>query len=278
MAELTDGETSPPARKAAVNTPDPLEGAKLKIERANSHIPEVNTLLDFLLAPESREVTSEIDPAKGEIRHKIRLIKQPPVMVGVACGEILYGLRSALDHLVTATATKRGIVIIEKTGFPIEETREKFEVALRNRKIAERFPALAAVLKELKPYKGGGYDGFLWWLHWLNGVEKHKIIVPMVGTHVGFKFDLVLKALPGFDASRDLVLKAPKTWNYLDKEPITVFVHPLHTEIQGEMDLDFNVTFRDVDTPHPWGMVDTLQKFVDLTRAIVAIFEERFFK
>ena len=31
-----------------------------------------------------------------------------------------------------------------------------------------------------------------------------------------------------FDKTRDHVYKVPKTWRYLDKEPITLFVHPLH--------------------------------------------------
>ncbi len=122
---------------------DPLEGVKLKIERANSHIPEINRLLDYLAASDSYEIFTEVDAAKGEIRRKIRFIKQPPTEVGVVCGEVLYGLRSALDHLVTATATRRNVVVIEKTGFPIEETREKFELALKNRKIQQRLPALA---------------------------------------------------------------------------------------------------------------------------------------
>jgi hypothetical protein len=205
---------------------DPLEGVKLKIERANSHIhiPEINSHLDFLMASDSHEIITEIDAAKGEIRRKFRLIKQPPLQVGVVCGEILDGLRSALDHLITATATRRGMIVIENTAFPIEETREKFEAALRKRKIEERLPTLATTLQELQPYKGGGFDGFLWWLHWLNGMEKHKIIVPMVGTHVGFKYDFVLKALPGFDTTKDHILKMPKTWRYLDKEPIILFV------------------------------------------------------
>lgn len=108
--------------------------------------------------------------------------------------------------------------------------------------------------------------------------RKHKIIVPMVGTHVGWKYDLLLKALPGFDKSKDFVIKAPRRWQFLEKEPITLFVHPITTEISGNMDLQFNVAFRDIETPHPWGMVDALQKFVDLTRGIVTIFEDRFFK
>src|ERR1035438_6385669 len=109
-------------------------------------------------------------------------------------------------------------------------------------------------------------------------MEKHKVIVPMVGTHVGWKYEFVLKALPGFDSSREHALKFPKTWQYLDEESITLFVHPLNTEIEGEMNLNLNVTFRDIETPHPWGMVDTLQKFVDLTRDILATFEEQFFR
>ena len=100
---------------------DSLRGVKLKIERANSHIPEVNTLLDFLLAPDSHEVTREVDTAKGEIRHKIRLIKQPPVMVGVVCGEILYGLRCpARTATRNPSLSRSGRRIVPSNGTPIQ--------------------------------------------------------------------------------------------------------------------------------------------------------------
>jgi len=231
---------------------DPLEGVKLKVERANSHIQEVNNLINFLTAPDGYEIITEIDSAKGEKTIKIRLLKEPPVGIGVICGEILYGLRSALDHLVTATATRGDVVMIQNTGFPIEETQEKFEAAVKNRKIKQRLPELADVLNSLQPYKGGGYEGFLWWLHWLNGMEKHKIIVAMVGTHVGWHYDFILKPLPGFDSTKDHVIKVPKKWQLLEKEPVTLFVHPATTEIHGNMDLQLNVAFRDIETPHPW--------------------------
>lgn len=134
---------------------DALEGIRLKIERANAHIIEVSWLIDEFLAPDPYEYFSEIDTERGITRFKLRPLEEPPAIISVVCGEVLYSLRSALDHLVTAAATRRGVTIIKRTRFPIEETREKFEATLRDRKIEQRLPALAAVIKEFEPYKGG---------------------------------------------------------------------------------------------------------------------------
>jgi hypothetical protein len=135
----------------------------------------VSNLIDAYLAPDPYETFTDIDPIQRQQRIKIRANQKPPLTIAVICGEILYGLRSALDHLVTAIATRRGITMIERTGFPIELTRKEFETALRQRKIDKRLPALADALKRLEPYEGGAGD-LLWWLHWLNGMEKHKIL------------------------------------------------------------------------------------------------------
>ena len=254
---------------------DPLCGGKLKIERANAHIREVSALIDSYLAPDPYERFIEVDAVNGVKRNKIRSTEQPPAEISVISGEVLYLLRSALDHLVTSVATRRRVVVIERTGFPIERTRQKFGTTLAQRKIEQRLPELASALRTLEPYEGGKGE-LLWWLHWLNGMEKHQIVVTLAGANVAFELKGQLNFLPGFDRTRDLVYQAPKRWQRLD-EDATFLVHPITTEFQGEMGLDMNVVFGDIERPEPYTVTDTLQHMSDFTRDIVSAFERLFF-
>jgi hypothetical protein len=255
---------------------DLLEGVRLKIERANAHIRESSALIDAYLAPNPYEAFIEVDTVNRVKRIKLRLTKQPPAKIAVICGEVLYSLRSALDHLVTAVATRRNVVVIKRTGFPIERTREEFETALAQRKIEQRLPALAKALSDLQPYEGGTGD-LLWWLHWLNGREKHQIIVTLAGANVGLNVKGQLNFLPEFDRTRDQVYQAPKRWQRLDKDAL-LLVHPIDTEFEGEIGADMNVVFGDIERPEPHAVTDTLQNMSDLTRGIIDAFEALFFR
>jgi len=254
---------------------DPLRGVKLKIERANAHIREVSALIDTYLSPDPYERFFEVDPVNGEKHIKLRATEQPPEEIAVISGEVMYLLRSALDHLVTSIATRREIVVISRTGFPIERTRKEFESALKQRKIQQRLPALAAALRMLEPYEGGK-DDILWWLHWLNGMEKHQILVTVAGANVGFEFKGQLNFLPDFDRSQPLVYKTPGRWQRLDKDA-TLLVHSITTEFEGEMGLEMNVVFGDIERPEAYTVTDTLQHMSDFTRDIVSAFERAFF-
>jgi hypothetical protein len=255
---------------------DPLEGVKLKIERANSHITDVSDRIDaFLFRTKFHELITEVDSKTGQQLLKIRIIKQPPREISVISGEILYGLRSALDHLVTCVATRRNYLIIEKTGFPIETCRKEFERILKKRKIQQRIPALAKILTDLKPYEGGNV--LLWWLHWLNAIDKHKILVTVAAANIGWAHQLTFKS--SAEPGTKHLFHVPNQWQRLDKESIAL-IYPASLKMQtgSNVQLQMAVIFGDIQATEPYTVTETLVKFVDLTRGIVKIFEDRFFK
>jgi hypothetical protein len=251
---------------------DPLEGVKLKIERANAHIIEVTSMIEAFANANPFTTFDEHDPVNGNLTVKLRAIKEPPpAKLSVIVGEILYLLRSALDHLVTTVATKRGVVIIERTGFPIEFTLDKFEDTINNRKIEQRFPDLARVLRELKPYKGG--NDLLWWLHWLNGQEKHQTLVTTIGG--GIPGEIKLRGT--FPRSNLRAKVYGGGWFPMNED------HALYTVGRGskghaDIKIYLNISFSEIETIEFEPIATTLQQFCDLTRGIVKIFKDRFFK
>jgi hypothetical protein len=254
---------------------DPLEGPKLKIERANAHVAEIRQIIAAFLKTDTYKITVETNPGKGQQIFKIAGTQKPPTSISIVSGEILYQLRSALDHLVTCVATKRGITF-KKTGFPIESERDIFVNTIKKRKIEQRLPVLARVLTELKPYKGG--NDLLWWLHWLNSIDKHQILVAVASANVQWEHDLEVSVPLEFAGHLERDLRIPGRWQSLHEEPAVLFTTPLGTKVKGKSQIEIAVVFGDIETAQPYEVFGTLQQLIDLTRGIVKIFEDRFFK
>lgn len=246
-------------------------GAELKIERANKHIQELGPIVQTFFEKNPHETFTEVDPLNGNKICKIRAIKvAPPVEIAVITGEILYLLRSALDHLVTQVATKRNVTVIKRTGFPIESTRDKFENVIARREIEQRLPDLCAVLRDLKPYKGG--NDLLWWLHWINGQEKHQMLVPIAGSRIINKIELTRTTEEAFDIGLD----RGGGWVRLDKDYVVMTLSP-SGKAKGKIDAIFTVSLSEVNGLQFQPIGQTLTQFSDLVSGIVNIFRQRFF-
>lgn len=247
---------------------DPLEGAKLKIERSNRHIQELQTILETFLACRPYKEITDIDRVNGKVIIKLRATQKPPVEASIILGEILYLLKSALDHTVTTVAIKHGFRI-KGTGFPVEKTRKELERSGLYRQIKQRLPELAVILDELKPYKSG--CDLLWWLHILNAMEKHKTIMQVVAAMVGAKFDFIQTA-----GGREF--RIPDKWQPIsENEDAILFVAPIDANLKGQIDIALSVIFKDIDSESPHVIIDTTQQFIDLTAGIINIIENKCF-
>jgi hypothetical protein len=116
--------------------------------------------------------------------------RQIPIRFNVLIGEIVHGLRTALDHIVWQLVIANGKTGNRHTGFPVCETPEQFETdALgKHREVEgrkgpqgkiERVSAEAqAVIESLQPYntskrpKGSA----LYRLHHLDRIHKHRAL------------------------------------------------------------------------------------------------------
>ncbi len=102
--------------------------------------------------------------------------KEPfPLKFSVEFGAYINTIRSSLDILATSLASRFGISRPDKMYFPIAESEGIFlsGQGFKGKEFINGLsPADRALIESVKPYKGG--NGYLWALHNLDIVRKHK--------------------------------------------------------------------------------------------------------
>lgn len=90
---------------------------RLKLQRADKHVSELETLIAGISERRPYPVTESFDP-KGETwTYRLNLAGSvPPENVPVVLGDVLFNVRSALDHIVVAIAPAK---FKRRAGFPI---------------------------------------------------------------------------------------------------------------------------------------------------------------
>ena len=115
---------------------------------------------------------------------------EPPIAWSITVGEILYNLRSALDHLVWQLVLANGQCPRRSNRFPITEDHEKWEL--------QKVGALKGVCQEhqakigyLQPFTGGiglSFDvSMLKSLDDLSNIEKHRHLILSVIASMGIE-------------------------------------------------------------------------------------------
>ena len=118
---------------------------------------------------------------------RARVHAQPPLRLSVIVSDAVSNLRSSLEllawQLVLVNGKKpKGIF------FPINDDRQEFETKALRKVKAMRTKAIA-IIKTLKPYKGGN-DG-LWRLHELSNITKHRYLVTVGAAFPHATFDMI---------------------------------------------------------------------------------------
>lgn len=113
---------------------DPLEGPKLKVERADTHISDVGDCIKQYFETCPYTTFTELD-ASGEREFlKLRLTNPPPRKIAVVVGDVVHNLRSALDQLACCLAIKNGFPDASGTYFPFAASREIYESKIVQKK------------------------------------------------------------------------------------------------------------------------------------------------
>ena len=165
-----------------------FKGVHAKINRASDEISWLKRDMDrfcenirqSIVHEVHKEAAKQIWVYRGETR-------EPPIEWSVRLGEILYNLRSALDHLVwqlvLANEQKPG----RRNAFPIVNDEGHWQNATR--RLTGVTPRVEAVIERLQPYTGG--LGFLfdvskfWTLNELCNIDKHRHLHFMIGVSDG---------------------------------------------------------------------------------------------
>ena len=158
------------------------KGARLKLERADHHISDLEGRIDRL--KQRLAVKAHVDTNSGleyikcdftgsEDREEFDRL---PLIVGDA----VHNLKCALDY-VWLESVQRLIPNgnWDRTRFPVYPTCDQLQIALRNLKIDTTTPKFFAFLTdEIKPYDGG--DFAIRPVHIVDSGDKHRLLTPVI--------------------------------------------------------------------------------------------------
>lgn len=241
---------------------NPLDGSRLKIDRAKRHIQDLDAVLGAFRCGTDypNEVVIETDMETGEKVHKFRLLRPPPYgQVALIVGDAVNNLRAALDHAVYACALLNGHPnpAYRTCSFPFGKDEGSFLSQLNG---CTSVPAeIRECLKRFRGYRGG--QNALYVLNQMCNRDKHALITPTI---VGFQ-DLRM-AITRSDSTHKTVLK----WNRTQNEFIL-----LRTKSDVEYDLKLAVDIA-LDAPgfeSGRQIVPLLDMFVDVVEHVLMALE-----
>ena len=167
-----------------------LQSAWLKIERAEQHAKALFSTIAGWLEDRPYKLSLDVDGGTGEQVCRIHIERTPPTEWSVVIGEIIHGLRTALDHAVYALSTPDDGDPPSGTEFPIFKDESKFRNTNRPGglwKIRGLSDAAQDVVASVQPFHHSGGEPerhLLWVLHQLSNADKHRSL-NLVGTALG---------------------------------------------------------------------------------------------
>jgi hypothetical protein len=163
-----------------------LEGVRLKLERAEHVIDELNQAVIDYLAENPYRVVGEFERETSEYVLRGEVTK-PTAYLGVIAGDVAHNLRSALDHLAWQLALLNSATPYDRTQFPIALSPGEFNSKTGQKMIRDLSAEHKALVETFQPYNGGDPrdDGpiaphALRDLRILSNTDKHRVLNPTI--------------------------------------------------------------------------------------------------
>ena len=157
-----------------------FDGINAKITRAGDQISLLKAEMDKFSADIRQSIHHEVHEDSGEQVWVFRgATPYAPVEWSIRIGEILYNLRSALDHLVWQMVLANGQIPGRHNQFPIVKNESGWQQVTTKRNVLEGVsPSVKSTVKRLQPYTGGVNLTFdvsaFGTLHSLCNIDKHR--------------------------------------------------------------------------------------------------------
>ena len=131
-------------------------GINAKIDRAGHQIRTLSADIDEFCADVRRSIVHEIDKGTGEQKWVFRgVTPEPPIEWSIRVGEILYNLRSALDHLVWQLVLANGQEPTRVNQFPICDEEAAWTIRRTNKLlegVAQKHKEMIRYLQPFNPF------------------------------------------------------------------------------------------------------------------------------
>ena len=158
-------------------------GARIKLERARSHLGEVRTAINDYLSTQPFRVEHDFDQATGEEIRRLRIETPIPPSIAAVVGDCIHNARAALDHLACDAVMRNGSPLLPQNQFPVANSVETLPQELE-RRLKGASAATIQFFCGLEPFRGATNE--LWRLHRLDIEDKHKLLLPSVATQPSF--------------------------------------------------------------------------------------------
>jgi len=151
--------------------------ARLKIQRSQKHIADLHAAILALEETYTSTVEYRMDGGESLI-HEVPNFRLALNNLSLIVGDAVHNARSAMDFAWHNTISRcLPDRLSEYTKFPVRDTRNNIEGALRDIEIDKRCPALFdCVISKIQPYNGGDTDA-VWTLHDLDISDKHLVLL-----------------------------------------------------------------------------------------------------
>lgn len=264
----------------SVILPKELHGVSAKIARADQSIENLNSLINTLIASNSRlhTVHKHFENDFREFVISASGVAVPvPVDIPIVAGEVLYQLRSALDHLIVALAHKHSGPHRRKLQYPVCKEKEKFDqfVKNKNKGIPGISPSSARIIEESQPFNEVRPEtNFLSILHDLNIIDKHRILLVVNAAHcIGDKV-----IINSQEPASILDFKVGPIGIIGDKriEICRIFLQEPQPAFDADAEVIIKVAFPDLGGVGPVPVTDALRVIRNATADLVARFIPEF--
>lgn len=252
-----------------------LQGIKFKIDRAYENIRNLEAEVRVFLESEPYTIIEKqqfgVEKDSLNIIDPPGPVTPPPLSFSVLAGEILYHLRSSLDHLVWQLIIANGKDPAElqpRPEFPIFWSRKGYESGGKG-KIKGVSNKAATLIEQFQPYpRNGDIFGFkpvahpLYIIHTLNITDKHRLLNALC-SHIKASLYHGTKAAHGIfrvEGRTALVLKS-----YSD-----------NSEVQMDVHSKFHISFDEDGVLQAESIVPALKNLMGYVEGVIHSFHSEF--
>jgi hypothetical protein len=241
-------------------------GPRLKIERANKHIHELQGVLDAFVNTDFQRLGVEKVGSMYALR--LRFLTPFPAEIPAIIGDIVHNLRASLDLAICEAVVLGGGTVTENTRLPFCRTLEKLIAAIRKGAMEGASPAIAELVRsEVRPYEHGG-NVPLWGLHALDLADKHRLLTSTYGVAV-----LTVNATAKLPSGGTLSFN-DSTFIVGEDRILEVFSQPEPFELEGQAKPSLGIVFGKGKPFEDESIIPTLQQLSQLVSGILDTFEK----
>ncbi len=252
-----------------------LGNAYLKLDRASEHIANLSEIIH------KERPFSYILETNTQTRKRTTLAKRNDPIINriiIICGDAIHNLRSALDNayweivspFVSDKKRQRNV------QFPFCENCASLTKTIENRCASLVSTSFVDAIVNLKPYCDYGGNKYLYIVHELSNIDKHRFPTP-VGNYTRISSEIIQRQVPDFPSGiinctfgqsrRDI------TWDYIkiDKTTIGIIKPPTLCVFEKELDVPVDVflVIRELGYSEP--IISSLHEMRDAINSAISI-------